>query len=107
MSEHHFNVEFATIYGIEEAIIINTIDFWLQKNKSKEQNKYENKYWTKFTAEELFNKFYDICQKHDIKNTEFFRAAYKAIIGKEKGPRLAEFILTIGKDKVIKLLDQL
>jgi len=57
MSEHHFDVEFATIYGIEEAIIINTIDFWLQKNKAKEQNKYENKYWTKFTAEELLKYF--------------------------------------------------
>ncbi len=60
-----------------------------------------------FTSEELFNEFYGICQKFDIKNTEFFRAAYQAIIGKEKGPRLAEFILEIGKDKVIKILNQL
>ncbi len=60
-----------------------------------------------FTAEELFNEFYDICAKLEIKNTEFFRAAYLAIIGKEKGPRLAEFILLIGKDKVIKLLEEL
>jgi len=61
----------------------------------------------KFTSEELFNEFYDICAKLEIKNTDFFRAAYLAIIGKEKGPRLAEFILLIGKDKVIKLLEEL
>ncbi len=61
----------------------------------------------KFTEEKLFNEFYDICQKYDMKNTEFFRAAYQAIIGKEKGPRLAGFILLIGKDKIIKLLEQL
>ncbi len=60
-----------------------------------------------FSAEELFNEFYTICEKINIKNTEFFRAAYQAIIGKEKGPRLAEFILLIGKDKIIKLLEQL
>ncbi len=60
-----------------------------------------------FTAEELFNEFYAICQKFDLKNTEFFRAAYLAIIGKEKGPRLAEFILLIGKEKVIKILEGL
>lgn len=60
-----------------------------------------------FTPEELFNEFYEICQKLEIKNTDFFRTAYQAIIGKEKGPRLAEFILMIGKDKVIKLLKQL
>lgn len=61
----------------------------------------------KFTEEELFNEFYDICEKNKIKNTEFFRAAYLAIIGKEKGPRLAGFILLIGKEKIIKLLEQL
>jgi lysyl-tRNA synthetase class 1 len=60
-----------------------------------------------FDPEGLFNEFYDICQKFDIKNTEFFKAAYQAIIGKEKGPRLAEFILQIGKDKVIKILNQI
>ena len=60
-----------------------------------------------FTPEELFNEFYSICEKLEIKNTDFFRIAYQAIIGKEKGPRLAEFILLIGKDKIIKLLNQL
>lgn len=60
-----------------------------------------------FTEEELFDEFYNICSKLDIKNTEFFRAAYQAIIGKEKGPRLASLILTIGKNKIIKLLGQI
>ncbi len=59
-----------------------------------------------FTEEELFNEFYAICQKLEIKNTDFFKAAYEAIIGKEKGPRLASLILAIGKDKIIKLLGQ-
>lgn len=59
-----------------------------------------------FTEEELFNEFYEICKKLGIKNTAFFKVAYEAIIGKEKGPRLAGLILTIGKDKIIKLLEQ-
>ncbi len=59
-----------------------------------------------FTEEELFNEFYDICNKTGIKNTEFFRAAYQAIIGKEKGPRLAGLILAVGKEKIVKLLEQ-
>ena len=60
-----------------------------------------------FTEEELFSEFYNICQKLEIKNTDFFKACYQAIIGKEKGPRLASLILAIGKDKVIKLLEQI
>jgi len=58
------------------------------------------------TEEELFNEFYEICEKIGIKNTDFFRAAYQAVIGKEKGPRLAGLILAVGKEKVVKLLEQ-
>jgi lysyl-tRNA synthetase class 1 len=60
-----------------------------------------------FTEEELFNEFYNICQKLEIKNTDFFKTCYQAIIGKDKGPRLASLILAIGKEKVIKLLEQI
>ena len=57
-----------------------------------------------YTEQELFNEFYEICKNTDIENTEFFKGAYLALIGKEKGPRLTTFILAIGKEKVIKLL---
>ena len=57
-----------------------------------------------YTEEELFNEFYNICEKVGIKNTDFFKIAYLVLIGKEKGPRLASLILEIGKEKVIGLL---
>jgi len=60
-----------------------------------------------FTEEELLQEFYRICKKVDIKNTEFFEAAYRVIINKKKGPRLASLILSSGKDKIIKLLNQI
>ena len=59
-----------------------------------------------FNEDELFNEFYTICQKVGIKNTEFFDAAYRIIIGKSKGPRLASLILIAGKQNIIKLLEQ-
>jgi len=59
------------------------------------------------TEDELFNEFYNICKKLEMKNIDFFKVCYEAIIGKEKGPRLASLILTIGKEKVIKLLEQI
>ena len=37
-------------------------------------------------------------------NTEFFDVAYRVIINKKKGPRLANLILTAGKENIIKLL---
>ncbi len=60
-----------------------------------------------FTEEELFNEFYDISKAVGLENKEFFEGAYMTLIGKGKGPRLASLILAIGKDKVIKLLEQI
>jgi len=53
---------------------------------------------------ELFDSFYEICEKAGIENTDFFAAAYRAIIKKEKGPRLASLIMTVGQKEVAKLL---
>ncbi len=52
---------------------------------------------------ELFNEFYGICKKVGIKNTDFFRAAYNVLLNKDRGPKLAPFILALGKDKIIEL----
>ena len=61
----------------------------------------------KHTEERLFNEFYKICERSDIKNTEFFDVAYKVIINKKKGPRLAALILNVGQDKIVKLLEKI
>jgi lysyl-tRNA synthetase class 1 len=55
---------------------------------------------------ELHEKIYGISQELGIKPAELFKAAYKVLINKEKGPRLANFILTLGKERVIKLFEK-
>jgi len=55
---------------------------------------------------ELFNEIYELCKKEKIQPKEFFMAAYMALLGKERGPRLAPFVLTLG-ERAIKLLEQL
>ena len=60
-----------------------------------------------FEEKELFNEFYEICKQTGIENKQFFKAAYLVLIEKEKGPKLAPFILTIGKERVIKLFESL
>ncbi len=57
------------------------------------------------TDKELSGEFYGICEDVGIENAEFFKRCYKVLIGKEKGPRLASFIRSIGQEKVIKLLE--
>ncbi|MBW2992393.1 lysine--tRNA ligase [Candidatus Woesearchaeota archaeon] len=55
---------------------------------------------------ELHEEFYVIAESLGVEPAELFKAAYKILISKEKGPKLASFILTIGKDKVKKLFEE-
>jgi len=61
----------------------------------------------KWNEKTLFEEFYNICKKVDIKNKDFFRAAYNVLLDKDRGPRLASFILALGKEKVIGLFDKI
>jgi len=56
---------------------------------------------------DLYEEFYDICQKVGIKNTDFFKAAYNVLLNKDRGPKLAPFMLTLGKEKVIGLFEKI
>lgn len=57
--------------------------------------------YSEITLAELF---YTIAEKNNIESKEFFKLVYRILIGKEMGPRLANFILTIGKEKILKIL---
>ena len=53
---------------------------------------------------ELHEKMYEIMHAHELKPGDIFEPIYQLLITREKGPKLAGFIRTIGKDRVIKLL---
>lgn len=53
----------------------------------------------------LFNEFYEICKELDIKPAELFEAGYKVLLNKERGPKLAPFILVLGKERVVKMFE--
>lgn len=54
----------------------------------------------------LYNSFYEIAKKYDLAPADFFRAAYQALISKHAGPRLAPFIMALGRERVRAILDQ-
>ena len=58
-----------------------------------------------YDEKDLFNEFYDISNKLELKPQDFFKSAYKVLLNKEKGPKLAPFILALGKEKVAKLFE--
>lgn len=59
------------------------------------------------TDKDLHNYFYEACESCGVDTKDFFLACYKVLIGKEKGPQLANFILTIGKERVKELFNSI
>lgn len=55
--QHHFNVEVATKYGINSAILLDNFYYWIEKNRANGNNFYDGQYWTynsKRALSELF-----------------------------------------------------
>lgn len=55
--KHSFDVQIASEFGVEEAIIIDNLFFWINKNIANKKHKYEGRFWTYNTIEafsELF-----------------------------------------------------
>ncbi len=59
-----------------------------------------------YDSQSLFEEFYKICGQVGIKNTEFFKGVYQVLLAKDRGPKLASLVLSIGTEKVIALLSQ-
>ena len=54
---HSFNTDYAELYGIEEAIILENIAFWIKKNESNNKNFYDGYTWT-YNSADSFNKLF-------------------------------------------------
>ena len=52
----------------------------------------------------LAEEIYRICSETGVDPKQFFVDMYRILIGKDRGPRLAGFILTIGRERVLPLL---
>ena len=59
-----------------------------------------------YDEKSLFNEFYEVSKKIGINPQDFFKAAYKVLLNKERGPKLAPFALALGKEKVAKLFEE-
>ena len=54
---HHFDIEDAMRYGVEKAIVLSNIRFWLNNNKNKDLStvKHDGYYWMYNTAKDMSN----------------------------------------------------
>ena len=51
------------------------------------------------------NAMYSCATDNDLETSDFFKVVYTILIGKPKGPKLAQFMITCGKDKILPILE--
>ncbi|MDC7241065.1 MAG: lysine--tRNA ligase, partial [Spirochaetales bacterium] len=56
------------------------------------------------TEKDFGTKVYDMMKELELESADFFTAVYQALISREKGPRLINFLHILGKEKVLTLL---
>jgi len=61
--------------------------------------------WDSFSEDKVLHEgMYEIMHSLELKPQDIFPVIYKKLIDKEKGPKLAGFILTVGKERTLNLL---
>jgi lysyl-tRNA synthetase, class I len=63
--------------------------------------------WPKWNDDkDLHERMYEIMHAQELKPNEVFPLCYELLISKEKGPKLAGFIRTLGQERVLNILNQ-
>ena len=55
--EHSFDIDIAKKYGVQAAVILKNIHFWIEKNKANEVNYYDGYYWT-YNSKKAFSELF-------------------------------------------------
>ena len=63
--EHSFDTEIAKEYGVNCAVILKNIYFWVLKNKANNQNFYDGKYWT-YNSKKAFSELFSYMTERQI-----------------------------------------
>lgn len=66
--EHQFNVQLAQKYGIEEAILIHNLFFWINKNAANEKHFHDGHYWT-YNSQKAFSELFPYMSEDKIQRT--------------------------------------
>ncbi len=64
--QHSFGVELAKEYGILEAILIQNIYFWIDKNKANKKHFYDGRYWT-YNSRKAFSEMFPYASEKQIR----------------------------------------
>lgn len=77
-----------------------------ERNAIKALSEYVGKYLDTLSEKEFSEYIYKAAGDNGLESADFFRAVYLALIGKEKGPKLASFLKACGSEKILPILSR-
>ncbi len=66
--QHSFDISIATKYGVNVAIFLNNLAFWIQKNIANERHYYDGRYWT-YNSQAAFLKIFPYWSRKTLRTT--------------------------------------
>ena len=57
LKNHHFNIEIAKVFGIQAAVILDQLIYWIEQNEAENTNIYNGKAWCIASYETLLKRF--------------------------------------------------
>lgn len=64
--QHNFNIDVATKYGVNIAIFLNNLSFWIQHNIANEKHFYDGRYWS-YNSKKSYSKLYPYWSEKQIR----------------------------------------
>ena len=65
--QHSFDIDVAEKYGLTEAILLNNLQFWIEKNRANNDNFFDGNYWT-YNSIEAYTKLFPYLSARKITN---------------------------------------
>ena len=65
--QHSFDIEIAKKYGILEAILLQNIYFWVEKNRANNNHYYDGRYWT-YNSNKAFAELFSYATEKQIRS---------------------------------------
>ena len=63
--KHIFDVEIAQIYGVNAAVLLENIGYWIKQNEANETNYFDGKYWT-FNSRRAYRELFPYMSERQI-----------------------------------------
>ena len=73
-------------------------------NAIRDLSKYVSTFLDSSSEKEFSQYIYKAAEDNGLENGDFFKVVYKALIGKERGPKLAQFMKIVGKERLQAIL---